>query len=83
MSLPVFLRGISGGVARFAVSLGRGGQPTVRWQDKSRSLRRGRAVGECCHIKRFGRGAPPRDNLPLGTTPWHFVIIRTSRASTP
>jgi len=52
-------------------------------QDKSRSLRRGRTVGECRHIKHFVRGATAHDSLPPETTHWRFDANRTSRASAP
>jgi hypothetical protein len=79
----VALRGISNGVARLTVRPGGGGDPTERWQDKSREARRGRAVEECRHISHLARGATAHHRLPLGTTHWHFATSRTSRAPMP
>ena len=83
MSFSVFLRGISYIVARLVLGSGRAGNPTERWQDKSRSLRRGRAVEECWNIKRFVRGATARDSLAFAATPWRLGTNRTSIAPAP
>jgi len=83
MDALALVRAISGSVACLAVRLGRGGIPTAAGQDKSRSLRRGRAVGECLYVVHFVRCATARDSLAPATTHWRFVAVRTSRASAP
>jgi hypothetical protein len=80
MASLALLRGISDAVACLAVRPGSGSDPTARWQDKSRKLRRGRAVEECRRTRHFARGATARNSLPLRTTAWNFTTTRTSRA---
>jgi hypothetical protein len=82
MSSLAVLSGMSNILARLAVRPGRGGQPTDRWQDKSRKLRRGRSVGSRRHIRHFARCAPKRNSLRIHATSWKFGITCTSRAST-
>ena len=83
MDRLALLRGISGRIAHLTVRQWGGANPTARWQDKSRSLRRGWAAEECRRIRHLARGAPARDSLPLGAIHWHFAIMRTSRAPAP
>ena len=83
MTHSALLRANSYVVAGLVLRSGGAGNSTGRWQDKSRSLRRGRAVEECCNIKRFARGATARDRLPFAATPWRLGTNRTSRASAP
>src|SRR5262249_53311052 len=56
---------------------------TARWQDKSRSLRLGRAAEECRQIKHLARGATAYDSLPSRTTPCNFTTTRTSPTPAP
>jgi hypothetical protein len=48
---------------RLAVRPGSGGQPTARWQDKSRSLRRCRPAAGGRKISDLAQCAPLRDSL--------------------
>jgi hypothetical protein len=74
------LRGMAHILARLTVRPGRAGHPTDRWQDKSREVRRGRAVEEGRHIRRFARGATAHDSLHIRTAIWKCAITCTSRA---
>jgi hypothetical protein len=76
------LSGMSNILARLAVRPGSGGQPTDRWQDKSRELRPGRSVGKRRHVKHFARCATNRDSLRIRATLWKVGTTRTSRAPT-
>jgi hypothetical protein len=82
MSPLALLRGISDVVAHSTVRAGGAVYPTARWQDKSRSLRLGRAAEECRHIRHLARGAAAHHSLPIRITPWHFTSARTSRMPT-
>jgi hypothetical protein len=62
------VRMISHGVVRLAVRTGTGGQPTERWQDKSRSLRPGRPAADGRKISDLARCALLRDSLGFGKT---------------
>jgi hypothetical protein len=79
MRLSALLRGISCIVVRLVVKPGAARDPSARWQDKSRKLRRGRAVEERKHFKHLARGAPAHDSLPLCVTRWHCSTAHTSR----
>jgi hypothetical protein len=57
-----------------AVRPGSGGQPTARWQDKSRSLRPGRMAADGRKISDLARCALMRDSL-------HFVKSRAISAA--
>jgi hypothetical protein len=81
MSLLALLRGVSDIVARLMVTPGRGGHPTVPWQDKSRKLPRGRVTEECRDIKHLARGATAHDSLPIRATACNCATTRTSPAS--
>jgi hypothetical protein len=78
MSPSALVRGISDIVALSMVRPGGAEYPTARWQDKSRRLRRGRAVEELRHISQFARGATAHDSLPIRITPCSFTTARTS-----
>ncbi len=81
MSLLALLRGISPVVADSTMRPVAAEDPTARRQDKSRSLRLGRAAEELRDIRHLARGATARDSLPIRTTPCNFATARTS--STP
>ena len=81
-SLPV-LRGMSNVLACLVVRAGSGGQPTDRWQDKSREARPGRSVGKWRHIRHFARCATKRDSLQVQATLCKLDTSRTSHASVP
>src|SRR5262249_35842323 len=81
MGSLVVIRGISDLVAHWTVRAGGAGYPTARWQDKSRSLRLGRAAEECRHINHLARGATVHDSLPIRTSPCNFTTPRTSSTS--
>jgi hypothetical protein len=81
MSSLAVLSGMSNVLARLAVRPGRGGQPTDRWQDKSRKLPRGRLTEECRDIKHLARGATAHDSLPIRATACNCATTRTSPAS--
>jgi hypothetical protein len=83
MGILVLVRGISHGVARLTMRPAAGGHSTERWQDKSRSLRRGRAVEDCRTFRHITRGVPPHDSLSIPAIPWHFTTKRTSRPPVP
>jgi hypothetical protein len=83
MTLLGLVRGISGAVAHSTVRPGGAGDPTARWQDKSRSLRLGRAAEELRHIRHLARGATTRDSLPIRTSPCNFMTPRTSSTAAP
>jgi hypothetical protein len=83
MSLLAFVRGISDLVARSTVRARGAGYSTALGQDKSRSLRLGRAAEECRHIKHLARGATAYDSLPSRTTPCNFTPWRTSPMPAP
>ena len=51
---------------RLAVGLGGGGQPTARWQDKSRSLRPARPAADGRKNSDFAQCSPLRDSLHFG-----------------
>jgi hypothetical protein len=55
-------------IALTAMSRSGGGQPTERWQDKSREVRGGRSVGKRAMIKDLARCAPAHDSLPIRTS---------------
>jgi hypothetical protein len=78
MSLLAVLRRISDVLVHSTMSRGEGGDPTARWQDKSRSLRLGRSGEERWHIRHLPRGATAHDSLPSRTTPCDFTTTRTS-----
>jgi len=82
MSSLALLSGMSNVLARLAVRPGRGGQPTDRWQDKSREVRPGRSVGKGRHVKRFARCATKYDSMRIRATLWKFGTTRTSREPT-
>src|SRR6266481_9164333 len=44
------------------------GQPTERWQDKSREVRGGRSVGKRAMIKDLAQCAPAHESLPICTS---------------
>jgi hypothetical protein len=52
--------------ARLAVRPGSGGQPTARWQDKSRSLRPARPAADGRKNSDFAQCSPLRDSLHFG-----------------
>jgi hypothetical protein len=78
MSLLILLRGISDVVVESTVRRGAAGNPTARWQDKSRRLRLAPAVEEHRHIRHLARGATAHDSLPIRTTPCKVTTARTS-----
>jgi hypothetical protein len=78
MNLLALVRGISNVVAPSTVRAGRAGYPTERLQDKSRSLRLGRAAEERRHIRYLARGASANDSLRIHTSPCTFTAPRTS-----
>jgi hypothetical protein len=51
---------------RLAVRPGSGGQPTARWQDKSRSLRPARPAADGRKNSDFAQCSPLRDSLHFG-----------------
>jgi hypothetical protein len=53
---------------RLAVRPGSGGQPTARWQDKSRNVRPGRMAVERRWINDLAECAPSHDNVQIGET---------------
>ena len=56
-----------------------GGQPTERWQDKSREVRGGRSAGRGRMIKDLAQCAPAHESLPIRTTLCNAKQKRTSR----
>jgi hypothetical protein len=80
MGRLTILRGMAHILARLVVSPGRGGHTTDRRQDKSREVRRGRAVEEGRHIRRFAQGATAHDSLHIRPAIWTCAITCTSRA---
>jgi hypothetical protein len=78
MSLLIPLRGISDVFVESTARRGAARDPTVRWQDKSRSLRLGRSGEELRHIRQFARGATAHYSLPSRTSPCSFTTARTS-----
>jgi hypothetical protein len=83
MSLWALLRGVSNVVVHSTVRRGGAEYPTARWQDKSRSLRLGRAAEERKHIRHLARGATEHDSLPIRTTACNFTIASTSCTPAP
>ena len=83
MTALSMVRMISHVGVRLTLRHGGGGQPTARWQDKSRRLRLGRAAEECRHIKHLARGATAHDSLLICPTPCNFTTARTSCAPAP
>jgi hypothetical protein len=83
MSLLTPVRGISDVVVESTVRRRAPGDPTARWQDKSRSLRLGRTGEECSDIRQLARGATARDSLPIRIPPCNFTTARTSHATVP
>jgi hypothetical protein len=79
MSCLSVFRSMSNILAHLTVRRGRGGQPTDRWQDKSREVRRGRVVQERRHIRHLVRGAIAHNSLPTRATPWNVTTCCTSR----
>ena len=78
MSLFALLRGSSDAVAHSTMRPGGAGYPTARWQDKSRSLRLGRAAEECRHSRHLARGASAHDSLSIRANPYNVTTARTS-----
>jgi hypothetical protein len=78
MSLLTPVRGISDVVVESTVRRGAPGDPTARWQDKSRRLRRGRAGEELRHIRHLARGATAHDSLLFRSSPCNITTLRTS-----
>jgi hypothetical protein len=74
------LRRLSNIVAGLKVEPGRGDDPTDRWQDKSREVRRGRSAQERREISHLPRGAYSQRSLPLPATRWNVETSCTSRA---
>jgi len=74
-------RRMSNILARLRVRPGRGGQPTDRWQDKSREVRPGRSAEERRQISYLARGARSQRSLSIHATPWKIETTCTSRAS--
>ena len=74
-------RRMSNILARLSVSPGRRGQPTDRWQDKSREVRRGRSAEERRQISNLARGACSQRSLSIHASPWKIKIMCTSLAS--
>ncbi len=56
------------------------GQPTERWQDKSREVRGGRSVGKRAMIKDLAQCAPAHESLPICTSHCNYRQERTSRS---
>ena len=54
---------------RLAVGPGSGGQPTARWQDKSRSLRPARPAADGRKSSDFAQCSPLHDSLHFGKSP--------------
>ena len=54
-----------------------GGQPTERWQDKSREVRGGRSAGKRAMIKDLAQCAPAHESLPNSRQ----VIVMQSRSA--
>jgi len=80
MPALTLLRGMSNVVARLGVRPEGESQPTARWQDKSRKVRRGRVAEELRCIKDLRRGARGPHSLLICTTHCDFATTRTSRA---
>jgi hypothetical protein len=80
MGSLALLRGISNIVVRLAMRPGSGGQPTGRWQDKSREVRGGRSVGKRAMIKDLAQCAPAHESLPIRTSHCKYGQERTSRS---
>jgi hypothetical protein len=83
MSPLALVREISVVVAHSTVRRGGAGDPTARWQDKSRSLRLGRTGQERSDIRQLARGATAHDSLSIRITPCNFTTARTSHATVP
>ena len=83
MSPSVLLRGISGMNARLTVRPRGGGDPTARWQDKSREARPGRSVGKWRPIRHIARCATKGDSLQLRATLCSLDTSCTSHVSVP
>jgi hypothetical protein len=75
------LRRTSNIVARLKVAPGRGDDPTDRWQDKSREVRRARSAQERREISHLPRGACSHRSLSISATLWTIETSCTSRAS--
>jgi hypothetical protein len=58
------------------------GQPTERWQDKSREVRGGRSGEEGMRIKSLARCAHSRDSLSVRTSLWKCTHDHTSCPNT-
>ena len=56
------------------------GQPTGRWQDKSREARGGRSAGKRAMIKDLEQCAPALDSLRIRTSHRKYSQERTSRS---
>ena len=59
-----------------------GGQPTERWQDKSREVRGGRSVGKRTMIKDLAQCAIAHDSLPNRASHCKHRQERNSRDGT-
>jgi hypothetical protein len=59
-----------------------GGQPTERWQDKSREVRGGRSVGKREHIRDLAQCAITHDSLPDRASHCKHTQERSSRDGT-
>ena len=57
-----------------------GGQPTERWQDKSREVRGGRSAGKRAMIKDLAQCAPAHESLPIRTSHCNAKQKHTSRS---
>lgn len=75
------LRTTSNTFAGLKVAPGRGDDPTERWQDKSRKVRRGRSAQERREISHLPRGARSQGSLSISATLWTIETSGTSRAS--
>jgi hypothetical protein len=72
------IRGNSQDIVPVTMRWSRGGQPTERWQDKSREVRGGRSGGEGASSRLDARCAPSRDSLPNRVSLWRCMSERTS-----
>lgn len=79
MFVLTILRGMSNVVVCLIVRPQGASDPTERWQDKSRKLRRGRTGEELRCIRHFRRGATEPRSFSTCTTHCDFTTTRTSR----
>ena len=68
MTALSMVRMISHVGVRLTLRHGGGGQPTARWQDKSRNVRLGRLAVERRWINDLAQCAPSHDNVQIGET---------------